>query len=51
MAEVLTPEMRAGIPADFGRSKAVAWYGILEFGVIWTTANAGEARIVHVSST
>jgi N4-gp56 family major capsid protein len=51
MAEVLTPEMRAGIPQDFGRSKAVAWYGILEFGVIWTTANAGEARIVHVSST
>jgi len=51
MAEVLTPEMRAGIPQDFGRSKSVAWYGILEFGVIWTTANAGEARIVHVTST
>lgn len=51
MAEVLTPEMRASIPQDFGRSKAVAWYGILEFGPIWTTANAGEARIVHVSST
>lgn len=51
MAEVLTPELRAGIPADFGRSKAVAWYGILEFGPIWTTANAGEARIVHVGST
>lgn len=51
MAEVLTPEMRAGIPQDFGRSKAVAWYGILEFGVIWTTANAGEAKIIHVSST
>lgn len=51
MAEVLTPEMRAGIPQDFGRSKAVAWYGILEFGVIWTTANAGEAKILHISST
>lgn len=27
LAEVLTPELRASIPADFGRSKAVAWYG------------------------
>ena len=51
MAEVLTPELRASIPADFGRSKAVAWYGILEFGIIWDTSNAGEARIIHVAST
>jgi len=50
MAEVLTPELRAAMPADFGRSKAVAWYGILEFGMIWDTANAGEARVVHVTS-
>ena len=51
MAEVLTPELRAAIPQDFGRSKSCAWYGILEFGIIWTTANAGEARVVHVTST
>ena len=51
MAEVLTPELRAAIPADYGRSKGVAWYGILEFGIIWTTANAGEARVLHVTST
>ena len=51
MAEVLTPELRAAMPADFGRSKAVAWYGILQFGIIWDTGNAGQARIVHVSST
>ena len=51
MAEVQTPELRASIPGDFGRDKAVAWYGILEFGVIWTTGNAGEAKIVHVGST
>ena len=50
MAEAMTPELRAAIPGDFGRSKAVAWYGILEFGIIWTTGNAGEAKIVHVSS-
>lgn len=51
MAEVQTPELRAAIPGDFGRSKAVAWYGILEFGLIWDTGNAGEARTVHVGST
>lgn len=51
MAEVLTPELRAAIPQDFGRQKAVAWYGLLAFDIIWDTANQGEARIVHVSST
>ncbi len=51
MAEAMTPELRAAIPGDFGRSKAVAWYGILEFGIIWDTGNAGEAKIVHVSSS
>ena len=51
MAEVMTPELRAAMPSDFGRSKAVAWYGILNFGIIWDTANAGEARIVHVTSS
>jgi hypothetical protein len=51
LAEAMTPELRAAIPGDFGRSKAVAWYGILEFGIVWDTGNAGEARIVHVSST
>lgn len=50
IAEVMAPELRAGIPQDFGRSKAVAWYGILQFGIIWDTGNAGEARIVHVGS-
>lgn len=50
MAEALPPELRAAIPGDFGRAKAVAWYGILEFDVIWNTGNAGEAKIVHVGS-
>jgi N4-gp56 family major capsid protein len=50
MAVVLDPELRAALPGDFGRQKAVAWYGILQFGVIWDTANAGEARIVTVTS-
>lgn len=51
MAVVEDPELRAKIPEDYGRSKGVAWYGILEFGLVWTTANAGEARVVHWSST
>lgn len=51
MAEAMTPELRAAQPSDFGRSKAVAWYGILEFGIVWDTGNAGEARVVHVAST
>ena len=50
MASVTDPELRAEIPKDFGRKKSVAWYGILEFGLIWDTANAGEARVIHVTS-
>jgi len=50
MAIVTDPELRAAIPGDFGRQRAVAWYGVLDFGVVWDTANAGEARIVHVTS-
>ena len=50
MAEALTPELRAAVPGDFGRSKAVAWYGILAFGQVWDTGNAGEAKILHVTS-
>jgi N4-gp56 family major capsid protein len=37
---------------DFGRQKSVAWYGIYGFGQIWSdSANAGEARVVYVTST
>lgn len=52
MAEAMSPELRASIPDDFGRSKAVAWYAVLAFGQIFgDSANAGEARVVHVGST
>jgi len=51
MAVAEDPELRAKIPSDYGRSRGVAWYGILNFGVVWTTANAGEARIIHLTST
>lgn len=51
MAVAEDPELRRAIPEDYGRRQGVAWYGILNFGVVWNTANPGEARIVHVSST
>lgn len=50
MAVVQDPELRAAVPQDFGRQKSVAWYGIMEFGIVWDTANQGEARIVHYTS-
>ena len=51
MAVALDPELRAQ-SADFGRANSVAWYGILEFGQVWgDSANAGEAKVVHLSST
>lgn len=52
MAEVETPELMAAIPtADFGRQRAVAWYGLLAFGEVWPSASDGEARIIYVTSS
>lgn len=51
MAVAQDPELRTEMPKDFGRSKNVAWYGVLEFGQIWgDSASAGEAKVVHVTS-
>jgi len=49
-AMVVVPHLRHAIPSDFGRSNAVAWYGILKWDIIWDTANSGEARVVHLTS-
>lgn len=51
MAVVEDPELRAAIPGDFGRQMAVAWLGVLEFGLIWDTANDGEARVIRLTSS
>jgi len=51
MAVAEDPHLRIMSPGDYGRQKGVAWYGILEFGIIWDTANAGEAKIVHLTSS
>ena len=52
IAEAMAPELRAemNVGNDFGRSKAVAWYGVLAFGLPFPTGNAGEAKILHVGS-
>jgi N4-gp56 family major capsid protein len=52
MAVVADPELRAKESEDYGRSKGVAWYGIYGYGQIWSdSANAGEARVVHLTSS
>jgi len=52
LAEVETPELRAAIPGNFGRYQAVAWYGVLAYGLIWSaTSTAGEVRVVYITSS
>lgn len=41
-------EIRAKIPDDFGRSKGVAWYALLGFGLVHTDAT--QARVVKWDS-
>jgi len=52
MGVVQDPELRAKESEDFGRSKGVAWYGVYGFEQIWDdSANAGEARVIHLTSS
>lgn len=45
------PELRANVgAADYGRQKGVAWYGVMEWGLVWDTANDGEARVIRLTS-
>jgi N4-gp56 family major capsid protein len=51
MAEAEACELRAAIPADYGREQGCAWYGVLAFLNVWgDSANDGEARTILVSS-
>jgi hypothetical protein len=46
---IVTPEeIRASIPADFGRSKGVAWYGLFGYAIVHTDVT--QARIVKWDS-
>ncbi|WP_157468629.1 hypothetical protein [Desulfatibacillum aliphaticivorans] len=51
-AEVEFPHLRANpnYQGDFGRTKAVAWYGIVAFGPTWQTANDREAKMIRWGS-
>jgi N4-gp56 family major capsid protein len=46
----LPAEIRAKIPDDYGRSKGLAWYGLLGFIIVWDTATARQAKIIHYTS-
>lgn len=45
---VVPEEMRGKIPTDFGRSRGIAWYALLGYGLIHTQAS--QARIVKWDS-
>lgn len=51
--EIDYPQLRADMnyKADFGRKKAVAWYGTVAFDVLFQSNTDREARIVKVSSS
>lgn len=47
-AIVIPEELRGKIPTDFGRSRGIAWYALLGFGLVH--ADEGNARIVKWDS-
>lgn len=48
----LPEEIRAKIPTDYGRSKGLAWYGILGFEKMWKATDTDQDdHIIHISST
>jgi hypothetical protein len=50
LIEAETPELRAAIPGDYGRKKGIAWYGILQFGLVWPSSSQGESKVVFITS-
>jgi len=56
---VTPPEVRRDPAKDFGRSKMVAWYGLMAWKIIWCGDNTGDSvdatkgwapHIIHVTS-
>jgi len=43
-------EIRVGIPTDFGRDQAIAWYALLGFQQVWDFSDDGQTRIITVNS-
>ena len=48
-AVALQEEIRAKIPGDYGRSRGIAWYGILGFAKIWDATVDSECHIIHIN--
>lgn len=46
-AVAIPEELRAKVPTDFGRSKGVAWYGLLGFSKIWDVATDAQPKIIN----
>jgi len=47
---VLPEEVRAKVPTDFGRSKGIAWYGIMGWEKMWKHTDSGQdAHIIHLT--
>jgi hypothetical protein len=42
-------ELRANVPADFGRDQALAWYALCGYAKIWDYSDDGEGHIVRVN--
>lgn len=51
--EVEAPHLRAdpNYQSDFGRSKAVAWYGVYAFSSFYNVSTDGFARIIRIGSS
>lgn len=43
-------EIRANVPADFGRDQALAWYYLGGFAKVWDYSGDGEGHIVYLNS-
>jgi len=51
MEVVAVPEeIRAKVPSDFGRSKALAWYYLGGFARIWDYSTDGEEHVLRIGS-
>jgi N4-gp56 family major capsid protein len=48
-AVCIPEELRAKIPTDYGRSRGVAWYGLMGFAKIWDVATDAQPHIIHVN--
>lgn len=45
-------ELRQKIPTDYGRSKGLAWYGIMGWEKMWKSDDSGQNdHIIHITST